>query len=160
MCESLYSHGNARSVRSESLPVWEAHMPSAQPSFAFLSPRVSLSVFHRFRSHLLFPFMKKEEYWDSCSRPLLFHFIPRCVVALLLICWSSLHMIETSSLFDTICKYFPQVALCGFCYAEILFCVFEMIQTLLCVFLGVFVFYILLRKFSSQVYKEISTIYC
>ena len=69
-------------------------------------------------------------------------------------------MIETSSLFDTICKYFPQVALCGFCYAEILFCVFEMIQTLLCVFLGVFVFYILLRKFSSQVYKEISTIYC
>ena len=69
-------------------------------------------------------------------------------------------MIETSSLFDAIYKYFPQVALCGFCYAEILFRVFEMIQTLLCVFWGVFVFCIPFRKFSSQVYKEISTIYC
>ena len=77
-------------------------------------------------------------------------------------------MIETSSLLDTICKYFPQVALCGFCYAEILFRVFffflfrvfEMIKTVLCVYLGVFVFCILLREFSSQVYKEISTIYC
>lgn len=67
-------------------------------------------------------------------------------------------MLETSSLFDTICKYFPQVALCGFCYAEILFHVFEMIKILLCVYLGVFVFCILLRKFSSQVYKGISTI--
>ena len=54
-------------------------------------------------------------------------------------------MIETSSLFDAICKYFPQVALCGFCYAEILFRVFEMIQTLLCVFWGVFVFCIPFR---------------
>ena len=36
-------------------------------------------------------------------------------------------MIETSSLFDAICKYFPQVALCGFCYAEILFRVFEIL---------------------------------
>uniref|UniRef100_A0AC11D870 Uncharacterized protein n=4 Tax=Ovis aries TaxID=9940 RepID=A0AC11D870_SHEEP len=35
-------------------------MPSVQPSLAFLSPRARLSVFHLFRSHLLFPFMKKE----------------------------------------------------------------------------------------------------
>ena len=41
-----------------------------------------------------------------------------------------------------------------------LFRVFEMIKTVLCVYLGVFVFCILLREFSSQVYKEISTIYC
>lgn len=87
-----------------------------------------------------------------------FSFFPYCIVTLLLICWSSLHMLESSFLCDTICKYFPQVALCGFCYAEIVFHVFEMIKILLCVCLGVFVFCILLRKFSSQVYKEISTI--
>lgn len=61
-------------------------MPSVQPSLAFLSPRARLSVFHLFRSHLLFPFMKKEGYRDSCSYSLLFHFIPYCIVTLLLIC--------------------------------------------------------------------------
>lgn len=57
-----------------------------------------------------------------------------------------------NELFNTICKYFPQVALCGFCYAEILFHVFEMIKIL---FVCIWVFLYFVSCLESSHLKSI-----